>query len=72
MKHSQYIQKKKKIKVIECVSLDFVGKDIINLKDWEDFLWMLGDQEYVYMLKESYYIINSDVAFVYNGIHKDT
>lgn len=72
MKQSQYIQKKKKIRIIECHSLDFVGKDIISIKDWEDFIWMLGDMEFIYRLKESYYIITAEVAWVYNGTNKDT
>lgn len=72
MKQSRYIQKKKKIRIIECHSLDFVGKDIISIKDWEDFIWMLGDMEFIYRLKESYYIITAEVAWVHNGTNKDT
>lgn len=62
----------KKIRVIECESIDLVGKDLIVLKDEEDFNWLVQSNEYVLKLKDTFYIIGNEFAWIYNGIHKNT
>ena len=60
----------KKIKVIECESMDFVGKDIINIKKWEDFIWLIQDDKAIYKLKNCYYIISNEVAWLFKDNSK--
>ena len=63
---------KKKIRIIECDSIDLIGKDLIVIKDEKDFNWLLVNNAYVLKLKGTFYIIGNEVAWIYNGIHKNT
>lgn len=51
-------------KVIEVKSLDFMGKDIIQIQRFEDFAWLVGTGV-VFKLHESYYSISDTVAYVW-------
>ena len=55
----------KEVRLIEVESLEFAGKDIIRIKHWNDFLWLLGTGTVVYKLNHCYYIIASEVAWQY-------
>ncbi len=62
---------KKEVKILECNGLDFGGKDMIQLKNKDDFIWLCG--ETVYKLDNTYYILTSDSAFIYQDeIHKNS
>jgi len=69
MKQSPLNQIKKKIRIIECESIELSEKDIITLKKRADFDWMLKENNYVLKSQDSYYIIGETVAWVWNGIH---
>ena len=53
------------VQVVECKSLEFPGKDIVVVKYWEDFVYVLGPVPVIYKLKNVYYNISDSVAFVY-------
>lgn len=55
----------KGINIIETVSIEFVGKDIIRVKHWDDFMYLLGGVVTIFKLHNSYYIISNEVAYVY-------
>ena len=50
--------------VIEVNSLDFMGKDIIAIKNFDDFTWLVGSSV-VFKLNNSYYSISDAVAYVW-------
>lgn len=55
-------------KIVECESMEFAGKDIITIKEWDDFIYLMGTYPTIYKLKNSYYILSDGVAWVYmNG-----
>lgn len=56
----------KGIVVIEAKSIQFAGKDIIEIEHEEDFVWLIGSSQAVWKLKNSYYSISDSVAYVYN------
>lgn len=60
----------KDVRIIVCNSIDFDGKDVIEIKDWKDFEYLFIENDHIFKIrntnKESYYYILSDnVAFVY-------
>jgi len=55
----------KNTRIIDCLSLNFVSKDIIYLKSFEDFLYLMGTFATVYKLDKCYYNISSEVIFIY-------
>ena len=69
MKQSPLNQIKKKIRIIECESIELSEKDIITLKKRADFDWMLKENNYVLKSQDSYYIIGESSVWVWNGIH---
>ena len=54
-------------RVVECAQIDLVGKDVLVLKNWHDFLWILGGNLTIYKSQDCYYILSSDVIHVYRG-----
>lgn len=62
----------KPIRIIECISVELSEKDLIQLKNWDDFIWMMGGNEFIYKLQDTYYLLNGEIAHYYNGIQQDT
>jgi len=54
-----------KLTVIEAKNLEFLGKDIITIEKWDDFLELCKGNYIIYKLKNSYYLISDNVAWVY-------
>jgi predicted transcriptional regulator len=50
--------------VIDVHAIQFAGKDIITLKDFEDLKWLVGNGA-VFKLKNSYYCISDAVAYIW-------
>ena len=50
--------------VIECNSIEFSGKDIIQIANFQDFLWLVGDGA-VFKLENAYYILSPHVVYVW-------
>ncbi len=50
--------------IIEVTSIDFTGKDIIEIKELDDFVYLLGNGG-IFKLKNTYYIISDTVAYIY-------
>ncbi|KKK85204.1 hypothetical protein LCGC14_2775630 [marine sediment metagenome] len=55
----------KGIVIIECLSIEFSDKDIITLKTWQDFLWIVGAGPVIFKLKNVYYDISGQVAYIW-------
>ncbi len=66
MKKKNKIEFPRGVQVIECKCIEFAGKDVIVIKDSEDFVFLLAGGLAVFKIKKAYYIINSDVAYVYS------
>jgi hypothetical protein len=58
----------KKIRIIECSNIEFVGKDILTIRHWKDFLSLLRDEDIIYKIQKAYYIISPDVAWLYSDV----
>ncbi len=61
----------KGIVIIECHQIDLSDKDIIQLKTWEDFLWLVGTGPTIYKLKNVYYDISGQVAYIWKDKNND-
>ena len=55
----------KDIKVIECSNIDFKEKDVLYIKDWNDFRWLIGSDRVVYKLNKCYYLISEVAVWIY-------
>lgn len=55
----------KGVVVIDCKSIEFAGKDIVILRRWEDFVFMLSGTLVIYKLRNVYYNIAGEVAWLY-------
>ena len=67
----KYLMVNKKIKVIECENMEFQGKDIITIKDWDNFLSLLTDNDIIYKIRGAYYIIAADAAWLYTDLKNE-
>ena len=56
----------KEVRVVECNSLELCPKDIIVIKEWKDFMWLQSGTGTLFKLKNSYYILTGDVAYIFN------
>ncbi len=54
-----------KIKVIETKGIELGNKDVLYLKDGRDFIDLLSVEQYIFKLGNNYYILSSDVAYVF-------
>lgn len=52
-------------RIIECIEIKFNSQDIIELKMWKDFLWLLGGSLTIFKLGKGYYILNTEFVYVY-------
>lgn len=54
--------------VTECKAIEFAGKDIITVKNWDDFVALIQPTDkFVYKLGNKYYLISIEVAWVYDN-----
>lgn len=54
------------IRVIPVVKLEFVGKDIVQIKRWDDFIELCKGNFILYKLENYLYLISETVAFLYD------
>jgi hypothetical protein len=67
----KYLTVNKKIKVIECENMEFQGKDIITISNWDNFLSLLTDNDIIYKIRCAYYIIATDAAWLYTDLKNE-
>lgn len=53
------------VQIIECDSIELIAKDIIYVKTFEDFIWLVNGTSTVFKMKEFYYSIGAEVAYVW-------
>lgn len=51
--------------IIICNEITFAGKDIVSIRLFKDFLFMLGNGATVFNLSNKYYLISDAVAYIY-------
>lgn len=61
---------RKQIRIITVTGLKFTGKDIIEVQNWEDFIYLMGTDQFLYQLQGTLYIIADNVAWIYRGTPK--
>jgi len=54
------------VQIVEVESMSLVEKDVMFLKNFEDFKFLLGDSITVYRLNNLLYALSSSVTFVYD------
>ena len=62
--------KKKRVRIIECDTLQISTKDVIPILNWRDFIWLLSDDKCVYKSHNTYYIVAPDVVWIYTLKHE--
>jgi hypothetical protein len=55
----------KEVRVIETKSIELSTKDIICIKNFDDFLWLLGTGICLFKLNQCYYILTNEVIYIY-------
>lgn len=69
MGHTKRQEKKMKIpngtRTIECKEINLTDKDIILVKEEEDFIWAASSEQTIFKLTDTYYIISPAVALIY-------
>lgn len=56
----------KGINVIECEDIKLSGhQDLVELNNWEDFIYLLSGYSTIFKLKRGYYILSSEVVYIY-------
>ena len=54
------------VQIIEVESMSLVEKDVMFLKNFDDFKFLLGDSITVYRLNNLLYALSVNVTFVYD------
>lgn len=65
MNKKQILKLFRGVQVVECDNIELTNKDIIVLKEWKDFTYIAGTYSPIYKLKNTYYFLSPDVAFIY-------
>jgi hypothetical protein len=55
------------VQIIEVESMNLIEKDVIFLKNIDDFLFLLGDSMTVFRLNDLLYAMSAHVAYVYDA-----
>ena len=55
----------KEVRIIETKSIELSDKDVIYIKDWKDFIWLISSVGTLFKLNSCYYILTSEVAYVH-------
>lgn len=53
------------VRIVECKDISLAQKDIIELKKWKDFLYLLGGSLTIFKLKNSYYLLSDVNVYFY-------
>lgn len=56
--------------VIECEEIQLDSRSMFFIKEFEDFIWLLGTLPTVFKLKNSYYIMGDTYAYIYSEKQK--
>jgi len=51
--------------IIVCNEITFAGKDIVSVKFFKDFLFLLGNGATIFNLSNKYYLVSDAVAYIY-------
>jgi hypothetical protein len=55
------------VQIIEVESMNLIEKDVIFVKNIDDFLFLLGDSMTVFRLNNLLYAMSAHVAYVYDA-----
>jgi len=55
----------KEIRVIEVNNIELSDKDLIYVKNCEDFLWLTSNTGTIFKSMGYHYILSNDVAYIY-------
>jgi len=53
-----------KVKVIKLKNCDFIGKDMLEVENFDDFKWLIN-KSIIYLFNDTYYLISESVAWYY-------
>ena len=55
----------KETRIIEVNSIDLREKDLLQIKDFEDFVWLTRNDAAIWKLSKAYYALDNAVAYIF-------